>query len=189
MRKWKRIITTILGVILGYAIHYYVFSEIITRFVAIDSVAYKPALILSLCFCIIGNIIILYAIFNKEIIKITLVIAYITYYLLIFIMIFGRYTIERMYIFNPIISISELTNGEMILQTILNIGCFVPLGYLFKDIKKRKMIILSISLSLILETLQVITMRGIFDTFDIILYTIGICIGYSLAQRMKVKLK
>lgn len=188
MKKWRNMTLTILGVIIGYGLHYYVFSEVITRFVAIDSVVYMPAIVLSLCLCMVWCIVVLLAVFTGEIPKKIFGIAYIGYFLLLFLMLFGRYTAERICILNPLISIMALKKKEMLLQSVLNVACFIPLGYFFKHMKKGKMLMVSVGVSFALEALQFISMRGMFDLFDIALYTVGISIGYFVFNKIKIRL-
>lgn len=64
---------------------------------------------------------------------------------------------------------------------LFNIGIFFPLGLLY-DLKYRYVIVGFV----ILEFLQALSLRGIFDITDIILYTVGFTIGV-LFRKMYLK--
>lgn len=187
MKKVFSPIIILIGIIIGYMIHYFVFCEIITRFIPYDSYIYKPTLILSLIFCIVGITTIMYVLINRKISKILLIVIIITYFLLLALMLFGRFTVERIFIINPLLSLKELNNDEMLLQSALNLGCFLPLGWIFRKLERKRMIIVSVLLAFSLELIQVITMRGMFDIFDALLYILGMYIGYRYLGKIDIR--
>lgn len=63
---------------------------------------------------------------------------------------------------------------------------FIPIGYFMRKLKYHNLLIVSFVISLGIELIQVLTMRGIFDTFDILLYFIGINIGYLLFNKFRL---
>lgn len=63
------------------------------------------------------------------------------------------------------------------------------MGYFFKKLSFTKMFIISIVISVLIELVQIITMRGFFDTFDIILYIMGIITGYFIFKKIKINFK
>jgi glycopeptide antibiotics resistance protein len=70
-------------------------------------------------------------------------------------------------------------------SVILNLLMLAPLGYLvplcFLRIESKwKVLLTGFGLSLLIETLQLITHRGWFDVDDIFLNTLGAVIGYGL---------
>ena len=73
-----------------------------------------------------------------------------------------------------------------------NILLFIPFGAVFPLIcewgrKWDKILLLGLGMSIIVETVQMITGRGYFDFDDIMLNTIGTAIGYRL-WKTEVKL-
>lgn len=73
----------------------------------------------------------------------------------------------------------SISNGRSIL---LNIILFVPLGYLLDGVSKKKWyaVLICFSVSLFIEVLQLITLRGICDVDDLIFNTFGGVIGVLL---------
>jgi len=72
-----------------------------------------------------------------------------------------------------------------------NIGWFVPFGFLLPIILKAsgflKVIIISFLFSLVIETVQFFSRRGVAELDDLILNTIGAAIGYLLFILVKRK--
>ena len=73
---------------------------------------------------------------------------------------------------------------------VLNLVVVVPLGYLFqlKHIPYKKSILCFLGISFLVEIVQYITNRGAFDIFDIILYIIGMTLGYFVLSKLKLEL-
>ena len=69
-----------------------------------------------------------------------------------------------------------------------NILLLIPLGYLVPLLKKStdrwwKAVILGVGASLLIEILQLMTHRGYFDIDDVILNSMGCCIGWLCYRR------
>ncbi len=79
-------------------------------------------------------------------------------------------------------------NKDNISQNILNIIFFIPIGYLLKNLPINKSINYTLIGLIVIELLQLITRRGIFDINDIILNSIGIFIGYYFSNKYKINL-
>ena len=63
-------------------------------------------------------------------------------------------------------------------QALLNIVLFIPMGYFLSALfKKRWACLLAAVISLMIEVLQYVTCRGLFDLDDMINNMIGACIG------------
>ena len=96
----------------------------------------------------------------------------------------------------PLWSLAEWFRGSLDsgISIILNILLFVPFGYLLTGLdsqKKLRPILLSFSLSLLIELLQYVTCRGVFDVDDLLTNTLGGLIGEMifLAFRKALGLK
>lgn len=81
----------------------------------------------------------------------------------------------------------------MLVNVVGNVVCFVPFGILLPmNVKKTSRFIsiflLTFMVSLIIETIQLITRTGSFDVDDILLNTLGGVIGYIIyALTLKIK--
>ena len=111
----------------------------------------------------------------------------VTYFAILFVALFLRSSIERVFIFNPLTGlIDTFSNWEMAIQSIMNLAGFIPMGYFVRKLKYSNLFIFSIVISLAIELIQVATMRGFFDVFDILLYFIGIHIGYFIFKKWQI---
>lgn len=81
---------------------------------------------------------------------------------------------------------NTFSNWEMALQSIMNLAMFIPMGYFVRKLKYSKLFIFSIIIPLAIELIQVATNRGFFDVFDILLYFIGINIGYFIFKKWQL---
>lgn len=187
--NFKKISAILIGSILsGYLMHYYVFCELLTRFISTNNPLYFPTMWFSLFFCIVCfstlGCIMLYQRIPRY-----LYYTLITLYgVLLFITLFGRTALHAQFIWNPLDSFTELREPEMKLQSLLNFLCFVPMGYLFRKTKPFLMVSCAVMLSAALELVQFLTARGFFDIFDMILYAAGISVGYCITKLLKLEL-
>lgn len=93
-----------------------------------------------------------------------------------------RRTTESVFVWNPLVSIADLKEPEMLFQSVLNFGLFWPLGwYFFKRMPVKKALLWGAGISLALELLQWLLRRGYFDSLDALLYWAGIAVGYGQA--------
>lgn len=69
-------------------------------------------------------------------------------------------------------------------QLLLNIVMFIPIGFLLPILLREggftKVIVLSLGVSVVIELLQLVTKRGLFEFDDIIHNTLGAIIGYGI---------
>ena len=74
--------------------------------------------------------------------------------------------------------------GEFMLQFFGNIGWFIPLGFLWPIIVKRRSFLITTVIgclfSLSIETIQYVSYKGVAELDDLILNTLGTAIGYYL---------
>ena len=81
---------------------------------------------------------------------------------------------------------------NIILLNALNAALFIPYGFLAREVMRGKMLIpllSSIAVSLVIEILQLITKKGVFDINDIMYNTIGALIGCGLYALYKIILR
>jgi glycopeptide antibiotics resistance protein len=78
----------------------------------------------------------------------------------------------------------DVLNYKIIAQHILNVLMFIPIGFILGAILYGKRVIQVIEigclLSVIIEILQLITVRGVCNIDDVIHNTIGCAIGYGI---------
>lgn len=95
---------------------------------------------------------------------------------------------ESLYIrtvLNPIESIQNYGHKDYIifLKTLM----FVPLGIFLNKVSSKntweKILVLSVSIAVYVEILQLVTLTGTFETLDIMLYFIGIFAGYMINKK------
>ena len=71
----------------------------------------------------------------------------------------------------------------MLVESIFNILLFMPVGILLRKWRFDKMLMFSVGLAFVIELIQGLSRRGYFDTWDIILYILGIAISYIGARK------
>lgn len=114
----------------------------------------------------------------------------IIYYLLFLCCLFARpYQNEMIVNLNPLDVVKQFNSWHDIVIGIFNVSIFIPLVTIHSFfIKKLKCnILICVVLSLLIEILQVIFHRGIFDICDILLYLIGIFIGVLVLRFLNSK--
>lgn len=85
-------------------------------------------------------------------------------------------------LFNPNINLIPLING-LNLEFILNVFCFIPLGFLCPVLSKvyeqwKKILLLGLGLSLVIEMSQLFTLYRATDINDLIANVLGTALGY-----------
>lgn len=177
----KKLLFILFSIVLGLLFH---------RFVTIDFIDYFNP---SFSFLEYFTLLILQIIIWYEIIKFFFdkwttkdkTIIFVCYFIVMLIVLLDRpvrnYT--NNIIINPFNSLSEVFYSiNNIVIAVFNIFLFIPIvifgTLLNSDIKKT--MIYALILGLLIEVLQVVLHRGIFDTADIILYVIGIIISKYL---------
>lgn len=185
----KRIVLGLIGVVVGYLLYYNIFMEIIPLFFSSELV-YIVVSIACLIGCIVGCIIVLSLLVNKKINKWLFVMICIAYFVVMPVSLFFRHSLERVFIFNPLIGFKDtFVDSQMFMQSIMNLVLFVPLGFFLRNIKTINQVLIAIVVSVGIELLQVALMRGFFDTFDIILYFIGMMIGCLIFKKCEIKIE
>lgn len=183
----KNFAIILLGSIIGYLLYYFVIMEAIPLFVESSGRKYTVISILALIISIAGCMAALSLIINRKVNKQLFFMICVAYFAVLFTALFLRSSIERVFIFNPLTGfIDTFSNWEMALQSIMNLAVFIPMGYFVRKLKYSKLLIFSIVIPLAIELIQVATMRGFFDVFDILLYFIGINIGYFIFKKWQL---
>ena len=183
----KNFVIALLGAIIGYLLYYSVIMGAIPLFIESSGIKYTVVSILALVILVAGCIAALNLIINKRVNKYLFFTMCVTYFAILFVALFLRSSIERVFIFNPLTGlIDTFSNWEMAIQSIMNLAVFIPMGYFVRKLKYSNLFIFSIVISLAIELIQVATMRGFFDVFDILLYFIGIHIGYFIFKKWQI---
>lgn len=102
---------------------------------------------------------------------------------------FGRYTYsEFRYNLIPFVTVEDFLNFNQFngktwaINLIGNIGVFVPFGILFPLVFQGQMVRLYIKFIVgifVLELMQLLSKRGVFDVDDLLLNSVGFIIGYG----------
>lgn len=175
------------GAIIGYLLYYFVIMEAIPLFVECSGIKYAAISILALVISIAGCVAALGLIINQKINKQLFFILCAAYFAVLFAVLFLRFSMERVFIFNPLTGLTDtFSNREMALQSIMNLAVFIPMGYFVRKLTYSKLFIFSIVIPLAIELIQVAAKRGFFDVFDILLYFIGINIGYFIFKKWQL---
>lgn len=183
----KKFLLILAGIIIGYILYYNVFMEIIPLFFSSD-IAYLVVSIMCLIGSVVGCIIVLDLLVNKKINKNLFILICIAYFVVMMTALFLRQSLERVFVFNPLIGLVDTFNdSQMLMQSIMNLVLFIPVGYFLRKKKNFNQILIAFIISVGIETLQLALMRGFFDTFDIILYFIGINVGCFLFRKFDLK--
>lgn len=181
----KNILSIILGIIVGYILTLYVFSEIIPILIGTQGIVYPLVLYATLAFSILFFILVFQAVLTRKISKPVLYCWMLPYFIILVCVLFCRNSYESFFIINPFIGLIEMVSDwEMLLQSILNILVFIPIGYFLRGKGIRTTLIISVILALIIEMIQYVFKLGFFDTFDCLLYVIGICLGKYIFQKL-----
>lgn len=180
MKKIDVAISVIAGLVLGYAVYYYVLMELATDFFYSENLSYPFICIVllissvSACICLFCWLLLRGA---PKWLKAELTVCY---FVIVVFCLFCRRTAESVFVWNPLVSIADLKEPEMLFQSMLNFGLFWPLGWYFsKRIPAKKALLWGTGISLALELLQWLLRRGYFDSLDALLYWAGIAVGYG----------
>lgn len=179
----KNSLPIILGAIVGYVLTLCVFSELIPILIGTQGFVYPLVLYSTLAFSILFFILVFQAILTKKISKRALYCWMLPYFIILVCVLFCRHSYESFFIINPFTGLIEMVSDwEMLLQSVMNILIFVPIGYFLRGKGIRKTLIISVILALIIEMIQYVFELGFFDTFDCLLYVVGICLGKYIAS-------
>ena len=127
----KKIIPVLLGITVGYLLYYYIIMEVVTMFFystqheAIYQLICYISLIANMCLCSIIAV----GIFNRRLNTILIKLLYGCYFILLCYALFYRTPLEQRYLFGILlILIRELWKPEMLVESVLNLVMFIPLG-------------------------------------------------------------
>lgn len=186
-KLFKNLAIILFGAIIGYLLYYFVVMEAVPLFAGSSGIKYIAVSIMTLVISVAGCIAVLSWIINKKINKLLFIIICVAYFAVLFVVLFIRFSGERVFIFNPLTSlIDTFSNWEMAIQSIINLVMFIPMGYFVRKLKYSKLLIFSIVIPLAIELIQAAAMRGFFDIFDIILYFVGINVGYFIFKKWPI---
>lgn len=172
----------------SYILFFYITSDFISFFFQ-GSFRFEQILYI-ICFAV--QTILIYYVFThsnlKEITPLQVKLVWLLYACIMVILLFGRSYIDTSINLN-VLELFSL-NSYSFFQNLFNFLLFIPIGFLFKVKNKITDVLLkAILLVFLIECLQLITHRGIFDINDIILDTCGIVFGYYLSPRIPNNLK
>ncbi len=177
----KMMLWIISSIIIGFLLNYYVTSEIITDYFYGLSSLYLiltvVALIMQIVVVVAGMI---YVIYKKDCPRIIVILSLILYGIVMLILLFGRSNAERTINLN----ILELFSKDAIIHNLLNFIFFIPIGYVLRKKSWVYALICAIVFVAGIESIQLITARGIFDVVDIIIDFGAIILGYAMFKRM-----
>ena len=180
----KKISHYVLGIIVGYELTLHLFSEMIPVLVGTQGFVYPLVLYSVLLVTILFFTIVFQRIIVKKVSRPLIYCLMAIYFVILLSVLFCRHSYESFFIINPLEGLCDaISSKEMLLQSILNLLMFMPLGYLFKGTSIRSTVVCSIIISLIIEIIQYVFKLGFFDTFDCLLYISGICIGRVVVRK------
>ena len=111
------------------------------------------------------------------------------YIVAMLILLFARQSVGRIAVWNPLTGLSEMNDLEMLAESALNLVLFIPAGFFLRNMKTNRAVILTLAVAIGIETVQYVTMRGISDTLDIILYVLGMAIGIVIFRKIKLRVE
>ena len=105
------------------------------------------------------------------------------------IILFARQSVGRIAVWNPLTGLSEMNDLEMLAESALNLILFIPAGFFLRNMKTNRAAILTLAVAIGIEVIQYVTMRGIFDTLDIILYVLGMAMGTIIFRKINLRVE
>ena len=185
-RDMKAVISILLGAGLGYALYYFFLMDLVAML--FSGAVYLPVTLLCLVMCVAGLSAFFYLLLARRIKKWVLVLLIAAYLCALALILFGRHATGGVFVWNPLVGLRELSDWEMRMQSILNFAAFLPMGFFFRRKNGGQTLLWSVVLAAALELAQALTMRGMFDTFDIILYVLGINLGAALFRHWRFEI-
>lgn len=184
----KPLISLLLGAVLGYLIYYYFFMDVVVLYFS-SGFFYLAISVMVLFMSIVGCSAILSILLQGHIRRWMLVLLSVTYIAAMLILLFARQSVGRIAVWNPLTGLSEMNDFEMLMESALNLVLFIPAGFFLKNMKIHSALILTLAVAIGIETVQYVTMRGIFDTLDIILYVLGMVIGIGIFRKINLQVE
>ena len=193
MQKLKplffNILRIIIGSILGYMVYYYALMEVISLYSTLSQELYILTSIVALIASIAACILLVFILSKGRISKSIFYVISAVYFCLLILVFFGRPSLGRTLSLNVFNSIKEcMSYSETLLQTALNLIIMIPMGYFFKSMKFKKAGIFFAVISVLIEIIQYVFARGIFDLLDIICYSVGLSLGYFIFRKLKINI-
>jgi glycopeptide antibiotics resistance protein len=176
----KKALCIIGACLLSYPIFYYFTIELYYRFYHGNSIF---GLLIAITI-LIGQTILIYTTIDyaveRKISPVNIKILWAIYFIVMAFMLFGRRSIGI--VIN--LDLSEFLNTyyENVALMIMNFIVFIPVGYLLRRYPWTKAAIFALLIVLCIETMQLVTQRGMFDIVDIIIDTAAIIVGYFLSR-------
>lgn len=166
----------IASIVIAYVFYYFISMDLINQFYPVNE---QRGFVLYICHVIFFYIL-MKLIVSVPIYKVDKVLAAFVYVCILYIALFDRITLaQRIINVNPISGFMD----EGILQMVLNVIVFFPFYTMLKwftHFNKKQKFMMFILFVFLVEIMQYISMRGIFDITDILLNTIGYGCGIKL---------
>ena len=167
----------------GYALYYFVLMELLSYFWSCDGVIALLCLLLSVVGC--GTL--LWVICTREIKRWMLWLLSAAYVAALAVVLFARSYPVRAFLWNPLVGLHDLSDPQMLAQSVMNLLVFIPLGFFLRRCRPVACGAWVVGLALAIETAQYVTCRGMFDTFDLLLYCAGMIIGVVIFRLWKIR--
>ena len=188
MKKYqKQLVSLLAGAVLGYLGYYFFLINTLSSLFTTGLLSIVSSA-LFLLLSIVGCAAIICLLLEKRVSRWMLVLLSVTYFIALFIILFCRHRVGRIAILDPLVGLSQLGDWEMLMQSLLNLLMFLPMGVFFRNRKPWQVLLGALGISLI-EGMQYLTMRGMFDTLDILLYILGISLGALLFRLLRLKIE
>lgn len=181
----KLVLSGIFGIVLGYIFYWYIGMDLAGRVLSGGGMMAEQ--IITIFFMLVTMVAFTFLInlaITRKVSKPLLYILMGNYVLLLLYALFYRDTLEREFILNPLIGLADLTDRQALEVSALNLLAFVPMGFFFRKIKTYGIVAtITFGLAIAVELIQWFTQWGSFDSFDLIMYFIGMTAGYFFCRR------
>lgn len=184
----KLLISLLLGAVLGYLLYYYFFMDVVVLFFS-SGFFYLAISIIVLLMSIVGCSALISMILQRRISRWMLALLMAAYIVAMLIILFARQSVGRIAVWNPLTGLSEMNDLEMLAESALNLILFIPAGFFLRNMKTNRAAILTLAVAIGIEVIQYVTMRGIFDTLDIILYVLGMAMGTIIFRKINLRVE
>ena len=189
MKKYqKQLVSQLAGAVLGYLVYYFFLINTLSSLFTTGLLSIVSSA-LFLLLSIVGCAAIICLLLEKRVSRWMLVLLSVTYFIALFIILFCRHRVGRIAILDPLVGLSQLGDWEMLMQSLLNLLMFLPMGFFLRNRKPWQVLLGALGISLFIEGMQYLTMRGMFDTLDILLYMLGINLGALLFRLLRLKVE
>ena len=183
----KQLVSLLAGAVLGYLVYYFFLINTLSSFFTTGLLSIVSSA-LFLLLSMVGCAAIIYLLLEKRVSRWMLVLLSVTYFIALFIILFCH-RVGRIAILDPLVGLSQLGDWEMLMQSLLNLLMFLPMGFFLRNRKPWQVLLGALGISFFIEGMQYLTMRGMFDTLDILLYMLGINLGALLFRLLRLKIE